>query len=446
MSVARGAALAALALAVVLVVVLLVGGDGGTTYHIRFQTATLIVKGNDVQVGGRRVGSVQDITLTDNNQADLKVKVEKPYAPLHEGTTAIIRSTSLSGVANRYIALTPGPNSAPKIPAGGLIAADKTTSPVSLDQLFNTLDPKTRRDLQNVVQGSAVQYAGQGRQANRGFKYFNPAISTTAQLANELTADQGSFTVFVVNTSRVVSAIAARRDDLAALVGNANTTAAAIGSEDASLSHALADLPGTLRRANTTFVNLRATLDDLDPLVAASKPATKQLAPFFRELRPLVAAARPTIHDLRLLLRRPGPNNDAVELTRQAPQLQQIASPTFARSITALQQTQPVLDFLRPYTPELIAWIRDFGQGASNYDANGHFARVQPLFNAFSFADNAAGGVLTPIPANQRLSGLQTGKVRRCPGGASQPPVDNSAPFRDTGTLDCDPSQNPPGP
>ena len=91
-------------------------------------------------------------------------------------------------------------------------------------------------------------------------------------------------------------------------------------------------------------MDLRATLDDLDPLVAASKPATRRLAPFLRELRPLVADARPTIHDLRLLLSRPGANNDAVELVRKAPRLQQVASPAFSRSISALRGTQPIVN------------------------------------------------------------------------------------------------------
>jgi phospholipid/cholesterol/gamma-HCH transport system substrate-binding protein len=442
----RVAALAALAVAVVVVVVLLVGGGGGTEYKLRFQTATLIVKGNDVQVGGHRIGSVKSIDLTDSNQAELTVRVQKPFAPLHEGTTATIRQTSLSGVANRYVALTPGPNNAPEIPDGGTITAAHTSSPVSLDQLFDALDAPTRRDLQNVIQGSATWYQGKGAQANAGFKYFNPALSTTTQLVDQLNADTPAFTKFLVNSSALVTALAAKRDDLTNLVTNANTTSTAIASEDGSLSRALAALPGTLRRANTTFVDLRATLDDLDPLVAASKPATRRLAPFLRELRPLVADARPTIRDLRLLLSRPGANNDAVELVRKAPRLQQVASPAFSRSITALRGTQPIVDFLRPYAPELIMWFRDFGEGAANYDANGHFARVQPMFEAFSFSDNGSGGVLTPQPPGQRLSGLQTAN-RRCPGAASQPPPDGSAPWRDaTGTLDCDPSQVPPGP
>ena len=88
---------------------------------------------------------------------------------------------------------------------------------------------------------------------------------------------------------------------------------------------------------------------------------------------------------------------------------------------------------MRPFTPELIGWIRDFGQGASNYDANGHYARIQPIFDAFSFADNPAGGVLNPIPPSSRFDFYQSDLLKRCPGAASQPPEDGSAPFLDDG-------------
>lgn len=446
MTPARAAAIGALGAAIVLVVILLMGGGTTHEYRLRFQNAGQLVNDDDVQVGGRRIGSVREIELTDDNQAEIRIEVEEGFAPLHEGTKAIIRATSLSGIANRYITLTPGPNNAPELEDGALLEADDTTTIVDLDQLFNTLDPKARRSLQQVVRGSAAWYAGKGPQANAGARYFNPAISTTDALVRELTRDQQTFTDFVVNSSKVVTAVAERRDDLAGLVGNANATARAIGQENVALARALGLLPATLRKANTTFVNLRATLDDLDVLVAESKPATRELAPFLRELRPLVAAARPTISDLRTLIRRPGEDNDLVEATRKLPGLQRTASPTFEHTITALKKSQPVLEFIRPYTPDLVGWLRDFGQGASTYDANGHYARIQPIFNAFSFTDNAAGGVLTAVPPDQRLNGLETHMARRCPGGATQPAVDGSAPFTDGGALDCDPVQVPPGP
>jgi len=117
-------------------------------------------------------------------------------------------------------------------------------------------------------------------------------------------------------------------------------------------------------------------------------------------------------------------------------------------TITALRKSQPVVTFIRPFAPELIGWIRDFGQGASNYDANGHYARIQPIFNAFSFTSNPAGGVLTPLPPSGRSNFNQSDLLKRCPGAASQPPEDKSAPFLDDGRLvgDCNPAQVPPGP
>jgi phospholipid/cholesterol/gamma-HCH transport system substrate-binding protein len=449
MPIARGVAAAALVLAIVLIAVLLFRGGDTHHYDLLFQNAGQLVKGDDVQVGGRRIGSIREITLTDDNRARVRVEIQEPYAPLREGTTAVIRLTSLSGIANRYISLTPAPSSAKELDDKSALPAGSTTDVVDLDQLFNALDPKARKDLQGVIQGFATQYDGRGKEAGQSAEYFNPFLSTSRRLVNQLTQDETALTDFIVNSSRAVTAVAEKRDDLASLVGNTNATAGAIGSENVALSQALGLLPTTLRRANTTFVNLRATLDDLDVLVAESKPATKDLAPFLRELRPLVRSARPTIRDLRKLVTRPGTDNDLLDATRKLPRLQRVASPTFKNSEDALRRSQPVLEFIRPYVPEITGWFHDFGQVTANYDANGHFARIQPMFNAFSFTDNEAGGVLRPHGLDQKFEGLQTGVAKRCPGAASQRAADGSAPYTDNGNLgpeDCDPSLALPGP
>ena len=447
MTAARGLAFGALAVALVIVAIVLLTGSSGHRYVLLFQNAGQLVKDDDVQVGGRRIGSVREISLTDNNQAKITIQVSSEFAPLHQGTKALIRATSLSGIANRYINLTPGPNNAPKIPDNGVIPADQTTSPVDLDALFNALDPKTRKGLQQLVQGFATQYKGREAQANAAARYFNPAISTTSALVHELASDQDALKALLRNGAKTTAALAARHDDLTNLVTNANATTKAIGDEQAAFVRDLQLLPPTLRRANTTFVNLRATLDDLDPLVNASKPVAPKLVPFFRALRPLVRDARPTIHDLRVLIRRPGKENDLIELLRKTPTLERAAKPSFANTTAALRRGLPVLSFIRPYTPDLVGWFRDFGEGAANYDANGHYARIQPIFNSFSFTDNAAGGVLTARPGGSDPLGATTGNARRCPGAASQPNADKSAPFRDSdGNLDCDPSAVLPGP
>jgi phospholipid/cholesterol/gamma-HCH transport system substrate-binding protein len=444
MTLTRGLAIGALAVAVV-VAILLLTGSSKHEYTLVFQSAGQLVKDNDVQVGGRRIGRVADIKLSDKNLAEVRVQVDEPYAPLHLGTTATIRSGSLSGVANRYIALSPGPNSAAKLDDGATLGLDRTTTSVDLDQLFNTLDPAARKSLQQVIKGSSQQYDGKGAKANEALKYFNPALSTTSRLVNELDRDQQSLQDFIIYTARTTTALASRRDDLSSLVGNANTAAGAIASESASLNQALTALPRTLRQANTTFVNLRSTLDDLDGLVDASKPVAPRLAPFFAQLRPLLRDAQPTIKDLRTLISRPGAGNDLTDLLRKQPQLTKIATPTFQHTIKGLQQGTPVLQFIRPYAPDLIGWFRDFGQSTANYDANGHFARISPIVNAFQFTDTPAGGTLTALTPAERQVGLQSGKIRRCPGSATQTAADGSNPYAPEGS-DCDSSIVPPGP
>jgi phospholipid/cholesterol/gamma-HCH transport system substrate-binding protein len=437
---------AALVAVVIVVALLMFSGGSNYTVTVTFQNAGQLVKGNYVEVAGRPIGKVQSIVLDDHAQARIKMSVGSGFNPLHQGTTAVIRAASLSGIANRYVEIHPGPNSAPKIEGGGEIGADKAQAPVDLDQLFNTLDPKTRKGLQDIIQGGATQYRGKTAQAAEALKYFNPLLSTSARVARELVSDRVSFNRFVTQTAETVSALDERRNDLAALVGNANTTAKAIGDENIALGRALGLLPDTLRRANTTFVNLRATLDDLDVLVNASKPATKDLAPLFRDLRGLVNESKPTIHQLRILIRKKGPNNDLIELTSKAPKLESVASQTFPDDIAALQKSLPVISYVRPYTPDLAGWVTKFGQGANPYDANGHYARIQPIFNQFQYTDTPAGPQLLPLPDDLAgNNGLHARNSARCPGGAMQPPPDGSAPWPDD-APGCDPTNTPPGP
>jgi len=448
LALARSLVLLGVALVAALAVYLFAVRGSGYEYTLIFENAGQLVVGDNVQIGGRAVGSVQGIELTSNNQAAVRIKVEEPYAPLREGTQAVIRLTSLSGIANRYVALSPGPDPRRTLPEHTTISTASTTTAVDLDQLFNTLDPDARADLQGVIKGFAKQLEGKGEQAAEATKYFNPLLSSARRLAGEAAADEDALTRFIVSSSRAMTAIAERRDDLADLVGNANATTGAIAAENRALSEALALLPTTLRRGNSTFVNLRSTLDDLDPLVEESKAATKDLAPFLRELRPLIREAEPTIADLSTAVRRPGNDNDLVEATRKLPGFQRLASRSFRSGTGALRKGQPVLEFARPYMPELVGWFRDFGVGSANYDANGHYARIQPIFNAFQLHELPAGPAqLVPLPVAQRLDGLQTGILRRCPGSASQPAADGSAPWRDSGgNLDCDPTQVVAGP
>jgi phospholipid/cholesterol/gamma-HCH transport system substrate-binding protein len=449
---ARFVGIGALVAAAVLAALILLGAGGnGHSYKLLFETGGQLVPGNQVQVAGQPIGTVDEITLTDDAMAEVEITVDDP---LTEGTTAMVRATSLSGIANRYVSLAPGPSNMPELEDGATIPADKTTSPVDLDQLFNTFDERTREGLQKVIQGSAGIYAGNAKQARATYKYFAPSLQATERLFAELTRDQQAFSEFLTSGSRVLGAVAQRRDDLSALTQNANEALGAIARENEAFDRTLVALPPALRQANTTFVNLRAALDDLDPLVATSKVVAPDLPPFLRDLRAVARKGTPVARDLRLAFNRDGKANDLAEAIRKLPGGQNAAANGIPRAITAMDDSQPVIEFARPYTPDLLGFLTKFSQVTAYYDASGHYARVMPAAaNLFSY--NAATEELDPQPAANQFDAFAAfglGPFTRCPGGATQAnagwPAPTDHPFLDDGALSgqCDPTDLPPGP
>jgi phospholipid/cholesterol/gamma-HCH transport system substrate-binding protein len=433
----RLAAIGALALVVIAIIVLLIaGGGGGNRYRLLFETGGQLVKGNQVLIGGAPVGSVDDVKLTDNGQAQVDITVNRP---LHEGTTAIIRATSLSGIANRYVSLQPGPDNNPELASDSTISEVDTTTPVDLDQLFNTLRGPERQALRNIIQGSATAYAGKGPEANQTYKYLSPSLVATDRLLQELNRDQGALTDFLVNGASVISAVAQRRADLSSLTQNANIALGSIANENQSFDQALVALPGTLRQANTTFHNLRPALDDVDVLVNAAKPATKNLPTFLRDLKPVTTRSVPVFSDLAPAVNLKGGSNDLADATGDLTALEKRAAEAIPITVKAMQDSQPNLQFLRPYIPDLMAGVAHLNQVGGYYDADAHYLRVAPVgvgvFSPTPAACKTTGGsTCTFAPQNAATvfsdfpAGTNLGIFKRCPGGSASP-IAGSNPF-----------------
>ena len=431
-AIGRVAAVGALIAALVLVSLILFGGGaGGYKVKARFLNAGQLVKGNPVQVGGVPVGSVKGIKITSDGHAEIELSIDGDHAPLRRGTRAEIRQFSQSGLANRYVDLKLPPDTDETIPEGGVIDTDNTVTQVDLDELYNTLDPETRRSLQGFFRHSADQWRGKEREANVGFQYLNPALSTSSRLFNELTKDTPVLERFLVDSSRLVTARADRRDDLAGLIGNLNETTRALGSQKEALAESIGRLPPFMRRANTTFVNLRSTLDQVDPLVEASKPVAKRLGPFLSQARAFAADAEPTVRDLSLTIRKRGGGNDLVNLMATFPPLADIATATkertvapggrrfavgetrgaFQESVEALKGGAGELGFARPYSSDFLGWLDDFSTTGGGFDALGATARGMVSFAPFLHKDNGT---------------LAYKQYRRCPGSAEAPLPDGS--------------------
>jgi phospholipid/cholesterol/gamma-HCH transport system substrate-binding protein len=444
---ARIAVIAALAVAVIVLAFVYFSGNGGHKYTLVFQNAGQLVPDNQVLIGGSPAGSVESIELSDDNLAEVHVEVEQE---LHEGTTAVIRATSLSGVANHYVAVSPGPNSSPALDEGAELGLGATTTPVDIDQFFNTFPPAVRKGLSDFFKGNAQIYAGQGPAANKSYKYFGPALNRADAFVKELNADQRLFERFIVSSSKLSTTVAQRGEELSSAISHANTAFSSIATQNVALDQSLRRLPPVMRQANTTFVNLRAALDDLDPLVETAKPATKNLAPFLAELRPVLSKFVPFIRNLRLTVARPGKANDASELLAVLPTVQQRASNAFPHAEDAITAFQPNLNFARAYTPDLFNGLGKVGIAAGYYDGNGHYLRAATAAqNLFKYN----GGTLEPISKSQQYDafGSSAGVHRRCPGGATQSAADGSNPFVNppssgsVNSSECNPADAPPG-
>jgi phospholipid/cholesterol/gamma-HCH transport system substrate-binding protein len=459
----RVAAAAAVAIAIVAVAVILL--QGGSSYQVNavFQNASQIVSGDLVEVAGNSIGIVSNISLTPQGQAQLTLDINgKQYEPLREGTEATVRQTSLSGIANRYVDLRLGPATGAAIKNGGTITTRNTTSAVDLDQLFNTLDAPTRQALQNVIQGSASQYAGQGNAAQAAWVYLNPAIASSSMLFREINRNTGNFTNFIVQTGNLVSDIAQRQSDLSGLVAHLSTTTQALASQHVALGQSIQQLPGFMRLANTTFVNLRNALDDVTPLVDASKPVAPKLQKLLEQLKPLAQDSVPTVRDLSNIISRPGPNNDLIELVSLGQPLAAVTvhnikangavrPGAFPQSTIALNSSTPELATARPYAVDLTGWFEGYTH-PGGYDANGAYSRVAPIVGVGSIQN----GVLTFLPpfTNALLrealafgngtpgsGGLLTfGQGDRCPGSMERGGV-----YYPESGFPCNPSQVPTG-
>ncbi|HEY3191872.1 MAG TPA: MlaD family protein [Solirubrobacterales bacterium] len=464
--VGRAAAVLALIGAVVVVLLLVLGGGSSYTVTAAFENASQLVTGNNVSVAGAPVGSVKKISLSENGQALVEMEIsDSAYTPLPEGTHAQIRSQSLSGIANRYVDLSlPTHPDGKTISSGGQISQADTTSEVDLDQLFNTLNKPTVAHLQAVIRGFARAYEGVGPQANRGFYYLNPFLSTSRRVFEELNSDQANLDSLVVDAAGLTSTLDQRSPEISSLIANLNGSLGTIGAQQRSLASAVAQLPDFMRQFDTTAVNLRAALDDVQPLINASRPVARKLQPFTKRLRGFARDAVPTVQGLNGIINAPGQSNDLIELTRLQDPLAEIGvgpverngasrSGALPASADSLRDSLTQLATLRAYSPELTGWFDDFGHSGFP-DAFGGIGRISTTVNEFTpsapgvsvcGALEIMASLCNALDSDQLLSSIPGIKyLRRCPGSNERGL--SSDQLTQGGALDCDPDQVPVGP
>jgi phospholipid/cholesterol/gamma-HCH transport system substrate-binding protein len=425
-----GAALLAAAAAVAIVLL-----SGGSNYKLRlnFQDASQLVSGNQVKVGGVPIGTVSDISLTPNGEAQITIAISgSQFDPLHAGTTAQVRISSLSSVADRFISISPGPNNMPALPNDAVIPATDTQAQVDIDALQSAFDASTRMATQELIHGGAAVYGSTGPALNKGIIALDPALAQLQSMISEISGDNAAFDQFIVNGAGVVAAVSAHQQDLQQGLANAATTAQAIADERTALDGVLAQAPATLTHATRTLNNTDATLAAVQPDAQQLLPVAPRLARFFTGLAPVLHRAVPVLGQVQGLL--PALRSALVDL----PGLQSAALPAFKAATGAISSSAHILEGSLPYVPDIILGNTNgfAGTAGGYYDANGDYARIAVVGGPFSVAGL---GSLLPAPT----FGYTQHNVSRCPGAATQVAADQSNLVPQPSTIPCTESQRP---
>jgi len=142
------------------------------TYQLKVDapSAANLVRGNEVRIGGARVGSlsrIEAVRRADGSSfARLTLKLDQAVAPVARDSRVIIRPRSALGL--KYIELTPGRSPETFADGDTVPLGQATSGQVELDEVLNTFDAPTRGAMQRTSTSSAPpSRAGASRSTRR---------------------------------------------------------------------------------------------------------------------------------------------------------------------------------------------------------------------------------------------------------------------------------------
>jgi phospholipid/cholesterol/gamma-HCH transport system substrate-binding protein len=339
---------------------------------------------------------------------------------------ATIGQTSLTGVANRFVALSPGTGG--PLPSGSVLSLAQTRGIVDLDTLLNALTPRVRGSLESLLRSGAYLVAEPtASQLNKGFQYFNPALTESTQLENELAANRTALGGLISASAQVSRALAAHSQQLGGAVHETAAVLREIATQRSALADAISRAPAVLSQSTRVLGHLGGTLRVLDPVLIHLRPAAVRLSALLRAVLPAAANELPTIRALRELL--PG----AEAALEAFPAVERVATPAVQSLTTLLRVISPSLSSLRPFTPDVVGGFFNGvgGATAGAYDANGHYLHgyvtVQGGGSSLTGILNLLGGLTGTLGP---FNGARTGLLSPCPGGGAPPGADKSNPWR----------------
>ncbi|MCW2966502.1 MAG: Mammalian cell entry related domain protein [Solirubrobacteraceae bacterium] len=344
------------------------------TYSLKVNvpSAAQLVRGNEVRVGGTRVGFVDDIVPIQHPNgritAQLALKLDTSLKPLPSDSTVLVRPRSALGL--KYVEITKGTSKKGFADGGVVPLSQAKPHPVELDEVLGTFDDKTRAAERVNLQNFGNLLAGRGLDINRIIQDFNPLLNYLTPVMTNLGDPRTRLVQLFQALDRAAGEVAPVAEQQASLFKGFDITFGAIDRVRSDYQQSIQNAPGSLDAAirdlppqRPFLVNSGGLFHDLAPGVRALRTAAPDLADAFEvgtgSLRRNVAfnkRLKPTFAALQRLAQDPLVALGVHDLTNTS----QILNPTIA-SFTPVQTTCNYLSL----------WFRNVSSLLSEGDTNG---------------------------------------------------------------------------
>jgi virulence factor Mce-like protein len=351
------------------------------TYDLsaRVPNGSNLVPGNEVRVGGFRVGVVdtikpatQVISGRTTPIAVLNMKLDKTVQPLAIDTKLIIRSRSALGL--KYVQLTPG-TAKETFKPGGTMPLSAATLPVEFDDFLNTFDDPTRTASRLSLAGYGDAFAGRGSDLNAAIQGLNPFFHFLTPVMRNLSDPRTGLKDFFKNIGAVSAQVAPVARVQAELFTKMADTFAAFNRCPSCLQDTIAKNPPTMDVAIHSFRVQRPFLVDFTDLSRRLIPAVDVLPTALPKLNSALAVGIKVLPQTVTLNKNTGKVFQALD--------DLVKEPSTGLALGDLRDTlgvaKPLVGYVAPFQSVCnyaTYFINGLGQHQSEGVANGTAERV----------------------------------------------------------------------
>jgi ABC-type transporter Mla subunit MlaD len=341
------------------------------------ESATNVNKGNEVRIGGARVGVVADIQLrrleNGENRALLKLKLDKIVEPLPKDSTFSLRPKSLLGL--KYVDIVRGKSKEGFEEGDAVPASANQPEQVELDELADTFDEQTRRNQQINLEEFGNGLAGRGASINQAIGEFRPLLRDVVPVMRFLSNPDTGLSRLVRELGDAASIVAPVAEQQASLFVNLDRTFTALREVARPyIQESIEEGPATLDTAIRSFAVQR-------PFLANTEGLMRELAPGVRSLRRAVPDLSRALQVGTPTLRRSVALSERTEklLTTLQGFAEDPVVPQGVRGLTdAVTELRPTLEFIAPTQTQcnyVAHWFRNVSSLLSEGDASGTWQR-----------------------------------------------------------------------